>query len=88
MEINKVYCEDALIFLDKLEPESIDLAIIDPPYNLNQGDWDTFDSVDAFMDFSANPKLQTGNEYLYLFLKTLKGSNDKSERILFEKANF
>ena len=43
---------------------------------------------DAFMDFSANPKLQTGNEYLYLFLKTLKGSNDKSERILFEKANF
>lgn len=43
---------------------------------------------DAFMDFSTNSKLETGKEYLNLFLKTLKGSNDKSEKLLFEKANF
>lgn len=52
MEINKVYCEDVFAFLEKLEPESIDLAIIDPPYNLNQCDWDTFDSAEAFMSFT------------------------------------
>ena len=53
MEINKVYCEDVFSFLDKIEPESIDLAIIDPPYNLNQGDLDTFDSVEDFMTFTT-----------------------------------
>ena len=42
---------------------------------------------DAFMDFSSKPRLSTGNEYLCLFLKNLKGSKEKSERILFEKAN-
>ena len=72
MEINKVYCEDALIFLDKLKPESIDLAIIDPPYNLNQGDWDIFDSVGDFMDFTTkyldkviNALKPTGSLYIF-----------------------
>lgn len=53
MEINKVYCENVLTFLDKLDPESIDLAIIDPPYNLNQAEWDTFESFEKFMDFTT-----------------------------------
>ncbi len=53
MEINKVYCEDVFSFLDKLEAESVDLAIIDPPYNLNQSDWDKFDSTEEFMNFTT-----------------------------------
>ena len=66
MEMNKVYCEDVFSFLDKVEPESIDLAIIDPPYNLNQGDWDTFDSVEDFMVFTT--------KYLDKVISTLKPS--------------
>lgn len=54
MELNKVYCEDVFTFLDRLEPESIDLAIIDPPYNLKQGDWDKFESNEKFMEFTIN----------------------------------
>ncbi len=53
MEINKVYCEDVFSFLAKLEPESVDLAIIDPPYNLNQSSWDSFRDTEAFMAFTT-----------------------------------
>ena len=53
MELNQVYCEDVFSFLDKLEPESIDLAIIDPPYNLGQGEWDKFDNSENFMSFTT-----------------------------------
>ena len=66
MELNKVYCEDVFSFLDKIEPESIDLAIIDPPYNLNQSNWDTFDSVADFMTFTSR--------YLDKVIITLKPS--------------
>lgn len=31
---NRIYIKDALDFLQELEDSSIDLAIIDPPYNL------------------------------------------------------
>jgi len=31
---NKIYCMDCFEFLDKITNNSIDLAIIDPPYNL------------------------------------------------------
>ena len=54
MEINKVYCEDVFSFLNKVEPESIDLAIIDPPYNLNQSKWDAFENMSEFLQFTSN----------------------------------
>ncbi|MBR7133683.1 MAG: site-specific DNA-methyltransferase [Clostridia bacterium] len=53
MEVNKIYCEDVFSFLDKLETASIDLAIIDPPYNLNRDQWDVFKTVDDFMTFTT-----------------------------------
>lgn len=66
MKINSVYCEDVFSFLEKLEPESIDLAIIDPPYNLKQGEWDNFKSVEDFMDFTC--------KYLDMVITSLKPS--------------
>ena len=54
MEINNVYCEDAFSFLDKLDPQSVDLAIIDPPYNLSRSDWDMFDNTQDFFSFTSN----------------------------------
>ena len=43
---------DVFEFLEKLENDSIDLAIIDPPYNLMQGDWDCFKTKEAFLEFT------------------------------------
>lgn len=53
MELNRIYCEDVFSFLEKIEPNSVDLAIVDPPYNLNQGDWDSFESTEDFMAFTT-----------------------------------
>jgi site-specific DNA-methyltransferase (adenine-specific) len=50
--LNKVYKMDCFNFLNKLENESVDLAIIDPPYNLKKADWDTFKSQKEFLDFT------------------------------------
>jgi len=44
---------DCLKVLPKLESESVDLAIIDPPYFLLKGrDWDSFDSLESFLKFT------------------------------------
>jgi site-specific DNA-methyltransferase (adenine-specific) len=40
LEINKIYNEDCLIIMSKMEDKSIDLVLIDPPYGINQAIWD------------------------------------------------
>ena len=72
METNKVYSSDALEFIPELDDNSIDLAIIDPPYNLNKGDWDKFENDEMYFDFTFKwldmviPKLKSSAS-LYLF---------------------
>ena len=51
MELNKVYQADVFDFLNALENDSIGLAIIDPPYNLGKGKWDTFKTEKEYFDF-------------------------------------
>lgn len=72
LETNKVYQMDVLRFLDKLDDNSIDLAIIDPPYNMKQGYWDTFGSEKEYFDFMYKwidkllPKMKkSGSIYLF-----------------------
>ena len=48
MKKNRVYQCDVIDFLKALDDESIDLAIIDPPYNMGKGDWDKFSDEDYF----------------------------------------
>lgn len=57
---------DVFDFLKEVSDNSIDLAIIDPPYNLSQGDWDTFHSQKAFFDFTKR--------YLDLVVRKLKSN--------------
>ena len=72
LEINKIYDKDCFTFLSQLEDESINLAIIDPPYNLKVADWDTFISIDDFLKFTYGwidaliPKLNNTSS-LYIF---------------------
>jgi site-specific DNA-methyltransferase (adenine-specific) len=40
---NKIYHSDVFDFLGQLDDQSVGLAIVDPPYNMNKSDWDTFD---------------------------------------------
>ncbi len=55
---------DVFDFLKEVKDKSVDLAIIDPPYNLGQGDWDTFKSHSEFMKFTT--------KYLDLVINKLK----------------
>lgn len=72
MEIDRVYCSDALDFIPRLNDASIDLAIIDPPYNMNKSYWDTFADESEYFDFTFKwldmviPKLKpTASIYLF-----------------------
>ena len=52
MELNTVILSDVFDFLPEIPDESIDLAIIDPPYNLSKGEWDSFANDKEFYDFT------------------------------------
>ncbi|MFA5773053.1 MAG: site-specific DNA-methyltransferase [Candidatus Paceibacterota bacterium] len=72
LKINKIYNLDCFDFLSKVDDSSINLAVIDPPYNMSKADWDTFKSHKDFLDFTYKwidallPKL-TQNGSLYIF---------------------
>ena len=71
-KINEIYNLDCFEFLNQIDDEIIDLAIIDPPYNLKKAKWDTFKSEKDFFDFTFRwidaliPKLKE-NGSLYIF---------------------
>lgn len=72
-EIYNIYNLDVFDFLNnKVADNSIDLAVIDPPYNMKKADWDTFKSQDDFLNFTFTwieallPKLKTDSS-LYIF---------------------
>lgn len=72
LEINKIYHLDCFEFLDKVDNEIVDLAVIDPPYNLKKADWDIFKTEKEFFDFTFRwidaliPKIKN-NGSLYIF---------------------
>lgn len=63
---------DCFDFLRQIDDKTINLAIIDPPYNLNKASWDTFKSENHFFNFTFKwidlliPKLKN-NGSLYIF---------------------
>lgn len=69
---NKIYKADVFDFLNALPQGCIDLAIIDPSYNLKVADWDCFASEIEFLEFSKKwikamlPKLKE-NAGFYIF---------------------
>jgi len=52
LQNNKIYNLDCISFLNQVERNSIDLAVIDPPYNMGKADWDTFKSYSDFLKFT------------------------------------
>ena len=72
MKINTIYNLDCIKFLNSIEDYFVDLAVLDPPYNMKKADWDTFVSEKDFFDFTFKwidallPKLKkTGSLYIF-----------------------
>ena len=72
LKINDIYNLDCFDFLKQIDDNSVDLAVIDPPYNMHKADWDTFKSQNQFLEFTYKwidallPKLKQ-NGSLYIF---------------------
>lgn len=49
IQLNTIYNEDCLITMSKIEDNTIDLVILDPPYNVNAADWDRIDNYIDWM---------------------------------------
>ena len=54
---NVVNCGDCLLELSKLDCKSVDLILIDPPYNIGKDEWDDLESSRR----GINPNLTLGN---------------------------
>ncbi len=71
LEVNKIYNMKALNFLSKVENNSIDLVVIDPPYNIKIDEWDNFDSEDyiKWMENICNELIRVTrkNGSIYIF---------------------
>jgi DNA modification methylase len=55
-EINKIYLEDCVSFMKKVDDEFVDLIIADPPYNLNKdfgNNSDIWDTPQSWLDWST-----------------------------------
>ncbi|MDR3244537.1 MAG: site-specific DNA-methyltransferase [Elusimicrobiota bacterium] len=72
LEINQIHNLDCIDFLNQIDKNCIDLAIIDPPYNMKKAAWDKFGSNIDFFNFTFAwidaliPKLHK-NGSLYIF---------------------
>jgi len=72
LPINKIYCLDCFEFLSQVDDGVVDLAVIDPPYNMRKAEWDTFHSENVFFDWTYSwidamlPKLKSSGG-LYIF---------------------
>ena len=47
----EIYCDDCLNKMKDIEDNSIDLVLIDPPYNIGKDKWDKWKSVDDYVEF-------------------------------------
>lgn len=63
---NMVYNEDVEDMLEKVESESVDLCVIDPPYFriLKNEDWDKFKNIEEYLEWS--------NRYLSVLLRKIR----------------
>lgn len=52
MRINEIYTMDVFDFLSQVPPKTVDLAVVDPPYNMHKAEWDKFASEPEFLEFT------------------------------------
>jgi site-specific DNA-methyltransferase (adenine-specific) len=50
----KLFLGNSIDWLITLESESVDLVFADPPYNIRKAEWDTFESQEAYIQWSLS----------------------------------
>lgn len=48
----KLYQGDSIEWLNSIASNSVDMIFADPPYNLNKEEWDSFESQEAYIEWS------------------------------------
>jgi site-specific DNA-methyltransferase (adenine-specific) len=51
LEINKINQGDCLELMKKIDDESVDLVVIDPPYNIKIDEWDNIGDIDTYINW-------------------------------------
>ena len=97
--LNTIQKADCVEFLDSLDDSSVDLAVLDPPYNMGKAAWDTYPDHIAFMNemmrvfWRVEEKLKGGGS-LYIFntplnnayfLTQILGENAQPDYLTFRK---
>lgn len=54
----KLYNGDCLEIMKDVPDKSVDLVLIDPPYNISKDDWDKWKTVEDYVDFMGNVFLE------------------------------
>ncbi|NFH40820.1 DNA-methyltransferase [Clostridium sporogenes] len=69
IELNKIHNEDCLIGLSKIPNKSINLIVIDPPYNIGKDYWDKIDNYIEWMGkvFKECERVLKNNGSFYWF---------------------
>lgn len=49
-----LFHQDSIEWLKSIKSESIDLIFADPPYNIKKASWDSFNTMDDYIDWSIN----------------------------------
>ncbi|MCB9419587.1 MAG: site-specific DNA-methyltransferase [Ardenticatenaceae bacterium] len=50
----KIYVGDSIKWMSSIESETVNLIIADPPYNIKKAEWDTFESQQAYVQWSLS----------------------------------
>lgn len=74
----KLFLGDSIEWLKSLATDSVDLVFADPPYNIKKTEWDTFESQEAYIEWSirwikeaARVLKNTGSLYICGFSEIL-----------------
>ena len=74
----KLFLGDSIEWLKSLANDSVDLVFADPPYNIKKTEWDTFESQEAYIEWSirwikeaARVLKNTGSLYICGFSEIL-----------------
>ena len=49
LELNKIYCLDCLVGMKEIEDKSVNLEILDLPYNIGKDSWDKIDNYENWV---------------------------------------
>jgi site-specific DNA-methyltransferase (adenine-specific) len=81
MEINKIYNMDCLEGMNNIPSKSIDLIILDPPYNIGKDTWDVFNTHEEYLNFirsviKESERVLKDNGSLYIWHNQFEVIND------------